>query len=109
MALQVKIHLFKNPAEPEIVVQPFISFKKLTTLSKMTKEIVDEGVGAVEDLDEKKTDILLELIFEMFDRKVSKEDLFDYADISELFQCFLEIGSMSEKFSQKGKHPALKK
>lgn len=110
MALQLTIQLFKDPKEkPEEVIQKFISFEMLGELEKMTSGL-GKGLSTEKDLKtQDQVDKITDIVSYLFGRQVSAGDLKKYGDISEIFECFLALGSISDQFSQKQINRANKK
>ena len=99
MALQLTIQLFKDPTVE--VVQDHISFEMLGELTKKTEEL--KNIPAkLNDIDtDEQVDKIIEIVCMLFKGKISTTEMKRYADISEIFDCFLALGSLSKRFSQK--------
>lgn len=104
MALTPTIILYKDEQEPTKIIQPFVpmkTFKKLAGFQKRLSEIKEDDIDGI-------FDVLAEFTVDLFQNKVSKEDLEKYVDFDNLMQIFFKLGEISNGYSPKPK-PAKKK
>lgn len=105
MSLKLTIYTYEDPEKPIAITQPYISFEMLGEIERRTSELETE-IRVIGDIDNSNIGKLLELMEYMFRGQVDYERLKKYADIDDIFQSFLALGSLSKKYSRKKKTKA---
>jgi hypothetical protein len=95
MALTPTITLYKDQENPTKIVQPFVPMKTFKRLTEYQKRLANHKEDDIDGI----FDVLTDFAVELFQNKVTKEDLIDYVDFDDIMLIFFRLGEISKSYS----------